>query len=568
MIPGLNEAVSLFGRASLHFLLLVLPGMALCVFAVRRGLRNSLLLAAIGLAGTALTGYAVFFLWFLSFRLVRPLDVIFEAAALVYLLFNIKRLSSREWAILRPLMAPTLLVWTSTLIVLASAFAYGGLEHPLETAQTRFSHVLPVDNRLPFRLAGQMMSRKILHPFWEDWLASDRPPLATGIMLSQYPATVSPRVLGYQVLSALEQSLWIFGLWLLLSALHVHRRAIAYILAGSLFTSLVFVNTLFVWPKLLSASYFLGFAALLLGGQLAAASPHRMLAAIVAGFLCACSLLSHGGSLFAFLGMTPVLLLLRPRCAWKSAGLLIATAAIAYLPWSLYQKFGDPPGDRLLKWHLAGVVQVDSRSFSTALVDSYRSLTWQQIYANKASNFEMILSYSVFFKSLTAFVFPPATALQNPGYRQRIGRQLNAFAFFSFIPSLGFYVLGLPLLLLGLLRRFRSIEWKAAALLWIIVAAADFIWCCLMFGPYGTIVHQGSYAIELMACAAGILCFWSLSEVFAILVVALQMGFFLSLEFLVLVPPGTLRYSTAALAGLAFLATAYLLSLIGRERCR
>ena len=43
----------------------------------------------------------------------------------------------------------------------------------------------------------------------------------------------------------------------------------------------------------------------------------------------------------------------------------------AYLPWLLYQKYYEPPGNRLLKMHLAGAPGVDSRGFIQALLVAY-----------------------------------------------------------------------------------------------------------------------------------------------------------------------------------------------------
>jgi len=36
----------------------------------------------------------------------------------------------------------------------------------------------------------------------------------------------------------------------------------------------------------------------------------------------------------------------------------LAIVVVFYLPWSAYQKYVDPPGNRLLKIHLAGVIPV------------------------------------------------------------------------------------------------------------------------------------------------------------------------------------------------------------------
>lgn len=56
-----------------------------------------------------------------------------------------------------------------------------------------------------------------------------------------------------------------------------------------------------------------------------------------------------------------------------------------------YQRFYEPPGNRLLKWHLAGAAAVDDRSFHTALTDGYSRVGVQGALANKWTNVQMQL---------------------------------------------------------------------------------------------------------------------------------------------------------------------------------
>lgn len=57
----------------------------------------------------------------------------------------------------------------------------------------------------------------------------------------------------------------------------------------------------------------------------------------------------------------------------------LLVCVLLYLPWFLYQKLFDPPGDRLLKWHLASVEKVDRRPFLQALTDSYSHLIFSEV---------------------------------------------------------------------------------------------------------------------------------------------------------------------------------------------
>ncbi len=112
-------------------------------------------------------------------------------------------------------------------------------------------------------------------------------------MLAHFPLFRRPREQGYTVISVLAQSLWIFGLWLLLSALELNPRAISMALAACLFSGFAFLNTFFVWPKMLAAAYGFGFLAAFV------VKPPKQFAWLgwaLPGTLLAFSLLSHGGT--------------------------------------------------------------------------------------------------------------------------------------------------------------------------------------------------------------------------------------------------------------------------------
>ena len=51
------------------------------------------------------------------------------------------------------------------------------------------------------------------------------------------------------------------------------------------------------------------------------------------------------------------------RRRFQIGAISAALVVLSYLPWVAFQRLVSPPGYRLLKWHLAGVVAVDGRSF-------------------------------------------------------------------------------------------------------------------------------------------------------------------------------------------------------------
>jgi hypothetical protein len=249
---------------------------------------------------------------------------------------------------------------------------------------------LPLDNTLPLLLAEQIQTGRVSKPFIGDWLSSDRPPLQAGFILSQYPYLPRPRDLGYTVLAVVLQSLWIFALWMFLVAFDIPPPAITLVIAVTLFSGFIFVNTFFVWPKLLAAAYMLAFSVAFLAEKVTVLFKASIFLCAIAGALLAFGLLAHGGSAFALIGLFSTSMLLRRRLPLRSLAVIATTCFVLYLPWICYQKFYDPPDDRLLKWHLAGVINPDARSFTKTIRAAYGGLTVRKWLTGREKNALMV----------------------------------------------------------------------------------------------------------------------------------------------------------------------------------
>ena len=520
---GLNEATSLLLRTLSHFILTVLPCLAACALAIRKGIRNALIVALVALATTGACGYLVFWLWFLWPKLGHVIAFLFPIAAGVSFAWTIRQIDVQGRNIIKQLAAPFLMTGVAALLILSTGFLYGGIGDPLSTASVRFSHPLPPDNTIPYIFAEAVRARNIPKPLLGDWRSSDRPPLQTGIVLSQYPYNPTPRALGYEVHSVILQSLWIFALWILLKALGIDQRAIVLVLFVCLFSGFVLVNSFFVWPKLLAASYMMGLFALLFSDELRTVVSQNKLVAALAGVLLAFGLLSHGGSAFEAIGIVLTMVVLRKPLPLKSFLLIAGTAFALYLPWMLYQKFYDPPGDRLLKFHLAAVEKVDPQPLLPTLISAYGKLTARQIADNKLQNFVTATD------NLTNYWKTAGRLLRSglAGDRDQVlkdAASLRIQNFFFFASNLTFLITGLPCLLFGIGRKYRSLEWKCAAVLALSVSLTIAIWCLLMFGPGKTVIHQGTYVTVLLGYAACLLSLWALSHRLAILIAATQIA--------------------------------------------
>ena len=519
-LPGTREAITLLLRTLCGFVLLVLPALAAASIALRSGVRDPLCLGLLQLAAIGGSGYLAFALWFAAPALGHWGSLLAPIVSALCLAWIYPGLDAAARRVLTRSFVPLALVGAVSLLVVSAGFAYGGLDRPFEIPALRFSHPLPPDNKIPYIFAEGIRVGHVPKPLLGDWLSSDRPPLQTGLFLAQYPYVSKPRTLGYTLVSVIAQSLWIFGAWLFLAELNLNARAVVLVLAVCLFSGFVFLNSFYVWPKLIAAAFMLGLFALLFTPRYKTLAGSPFLC-ILAGALLAFSMLSHGGTAFAAIGTVSTMLVLRRFLPWKRIVLIAASAFVLYLPWICYQKFYDPPGNRLLKMHLADVVQVDSRSLPKAIHDAYGSITPRQYLVNRLTNFDRP------FQNSERFWVEVADLLRyfnDPVNSRQIAAVMRGWFFFHIVPNLGFLMFAPLALLAGLRRQSRTPEWRAAAILWLFIGLTDVAWAFLMFRPEMTIIHAGTYVTILLGYAGAILALWAISRLLALILGALQIA--------------------------------------------
>jgi hypothetical protein len=216
-------------------------------------------------------------------------------------------------------------------------------------------------------------------------LSSDRPPLQIGYALEQRVFRWHDAQLHYQILGIALQQLWIIGLWALLGAARVRPTTRALAVIAVLLSDVAIVHGFYVWTKMLGASFLLAAAASLLTPRWTEERHHPATAVLVAG-LFGLAMLSHGTSIFGILPLA-VLAVFRglPSWRWLVTGAVVGAALLG--PWALYQRYVDPPGNRLTKEAFAGLTRVDRRGTSEAIVDSYRDAGFSGVVENKKRNF-------------------------------------------------------------------------------------------------------------------------------------------------------------------------------------
>jgi hypothetical protein len=432
---------------------------------------------------------------------------------------------------------------------------------------------MPGDNTLSHVIAGRLYEGANLKTPLGDWLASDRPPLQSGWQLLTWPVLAALKIDAMRASGT--AALWLQLTWIaaahgLLRTLGLGPRRSAGWVAALALSGFFLLNTTFTWPKLAAAAFTCGaFALWVLGDREDAGTKGQKDQGTTAGtaneprslsfgplvpssfglfvpatgaVLAALAWLTHGGVAFSFLVLAPWLAWrwVRVPGAWRRWMLAAAVFSVLVAPWIVYQKVYDPPGNRLLKWHLAGQIPIDERGTWETLRANYGALGWNEILASRRENFAMQLrgTWRLLFSGEAA----SAQARRNEEFLYT-GRALTWW-----LPG----VLLAPLAMAWLARRRDSLErWRTGALgLWAAVTIA--VWCTLMFIRGDAFVHQGSYAAMIALFVIASASFEQVSRYTLAAVTLPQAATFL----FTWTPP------TAALAGAGVDAAAAVLALV------
>lgn len=341
---------------------------------------------------------------------------------------------------------------------------------------------MPMDNWLPYTLASMVYEGRLDVPMVGDWLSSDRPPLQSGLFLLFKSIQPASNGLQYQAAATWAQTLVLVPLAMLLRPLSSWwaRTVIVLVLAMS---SLVLMNSLYVWPKLLAASFCALYHLMLFRESLFVGRSALRLS--LAGIAAGLAMSTHGGALFALLGSTAVFAMRGRRNLL--AGVPIGAAAIlTYLPWLIYQRFIDPPGSRLLKWHLAGQIDINDRTLGEAFLHAYGTLTPGKWLADHLSNLHWMAKFSTRFPSDVVSVLT-----QQSPVSLIIDRSFFHLFYAMWFASPLWLLLIVPLMLSRARRHFGGFQQPEGLLQ--AVAAGLLIWALLMFERDSTLIHHGAY---------------------------------------------------------------------------
>jgi len=378
-------------------------------------------------------------------------------------------------------------------------------------AANRFRPGLPSDNQLPHEAAERLVAGVPLRQPNSDWLSSDRPPLQCGWELITWPVGaklgIDSRAMSGTA-AVWFQLAWVASAFALFRALGLSSRRTAGWVAAIALAGFFLQNTTFTWPKLSAAAF--ACAAFALWIQPRAGSLRRD-DVIVGAVFAALAWLSHGGVAFSFLALAPWLVWRFVRGEWRLWLMGATVFALFAAPWIAYQKYYDPPGNRLLKWHLGGQIPKDERGTLTTIRDGYRALSWAEIWDHKRRN----LATQIRGNWSGLLTLAPETA---------VNRRNEEF----FLPAraLTWWPLALLLLPFAWRRHTRGDgNWTnrrlhVGLLAWTLTTTV--LWCFLMFLGDNAVIHQGTYAVMLGAFVVLSAWFEAAGRRWLIIVVLLQ----------------------------------------------
>jgi hypothetical protein len=542
-----------------HLVLTGAPGVAMGLLLARRGVRSVPLILVAGLAASGTAAYLAFWAYYASPEIgaVWAFLVLFGSAQVAVLSWYRGQLDAQ---LLRELRTPLLLWVFGSLFVTYLGFLHGGSDPAIPMSALRFSGQLPSDNDIPQFFAGWFFEHghhgtPPLYP--GEWHMSDRPPLQIGYVLSQRIFAWDTSTLHYQVLGVVAQQLWIVGMWAMLCAARLRPRTRSLAMLATMVSDIAIVHGFFVWPKLIAASFLLAAVALVISPEWVRWRRDLRIAILFAG-LCGLAMLSHGSSIFA---VVPLLLFgaLRGMPSWRWLGIAGAVGMVCMGSWAAYQRFDDPPGNRLLKWQFGGVVEIDERGALEAIVDSYREVGVGGAIDAKWNNFGEIAGLEH-----GPDHFEEAVDAVGEGNFSDAIAELRGPRFFSLLPLLGVFLVAPFAMLLARDRGRRQIEeWRFGLFCFAFVVVGCLAWGLLLFGAPNAIawLHVSSLAIPLLGICGCVVGLRATYPRLALAVVAVNAITVLVLYTPSLTPPPGTRYSAVAavlaaagLAGFALVA--------------
>jgi hypothetical protein len=525
------------------------PGLLLALALLRRKHIASYYVVPVAALVGCLLGYAAFWIYFASLTAGRAFGLISLGLSTVCAALLVLVRANRQLLRTVDVAAPLVLLYLVTLFYTSVTFSCAVA--PTVSTLESYCHLssLTGDNIMPQIFADNLLHGDVKALIF-GWQGSDRPPLQSGVVLLQGLITESTswHLIGYELIAVLLQALWVPAVWAFCRALRLSGRALVTVLTLCVFTGFLFFNSVFTWPKLLAASM-----TLLATAFLVFAKPSRWTWAM-GGLAVGTAMVAHSGIFFTLVPLVAVLLRRRFRPNWKLLGLAAVAAALLLAPWQAYQTFYDPPGDRLLKEHLAGYTQADDAPLITTIVNAYTDTPKRVLLENKLNNVTQV------------FALP-----NERSHRLGVGRTgtLRDEEIRYVVIGLGLFNLGwLALFWRSVRLRLRdSLDMARLKLILTLAGGALLFWLLAMFGPpiAITVLFQGSYATMLLLYVGLGAVITVLPRRLVRVLLGIQIGYFMAIWVVAAWQPYRLQPVSVAFSAVSVVAVLAVLGALGKR---
>jgi hypothetical protein len=282
-------------------------------------------------------------------------------------------------------------IWiTYSILCLCLAGLHEGYLDLLSNANQRFFH-WTADNELPLVYALKILG--LPQSFiWQNWDVYTRPPLQTAFFLMLSPISIERD--SYQTLGIILQTSYILGIWVALKSFRINQFAINQAIFFCIFSIFSLMNSVFIWPKLLSAGY--AFLAIgVIASNKGKLSPQKF---ALLGACLGLLMLSHGGGFFAAAGILITWFSIFISSSYnklnfgksfKACSMFIFALLFFLAPWIVYSSINGQDPSQQIKWHLGGwLPSPDSYNIGSleAIISGYKKLSFYEVIQNKLHN--------------------------------------------------------------------------------------------------------------------------------------------------------------------------------------
>lgn len=393
---------------------------------------------------TSLAAMALFYVCHLFPFFARALATLWLGASMVLLILTLRRNWNKKWW-----TGYSLILVAVLLTVFQACFVFS-----FATVSTLYSvnHLFDpagwsTDNQIPIMVAQVMANGSPIGGVdFGLWKVSDRTTLLACLL---FPAAT---ILGYLPLQtyagtegmALQmcafgiQNSWVLPVWVLLRRIRLREKECVVALLLLAATPFIFFNTVYVWPKLLAATFCL-IQFILLSSRVWERNrfSRQLFPIALSGFAAGLAVMAHGSAAIAVLAIYIATIFRRSRIRWLRLAFSGAVALVVIAPWLVWTKIAAPTTNPLPRYLLTadfGFSQPKPSGVLESAVRMYQAMPFSTWLQTKLTATKTLLGLDLSFPraSLGRFEDPFL------GFKS-----IRAYQFFFLVPSLGLLLIPL-----------------------------------------------------------------------------------------------------------------------------